>query len=532
MERMIPPTELIAHAIPRLLEEHGLRPHAPVGDEVVFEGEIAGDPFWVMLTPMPREAAGARRAMESLAARFQPSQPPTRRFGLLVLLCSTGADPDLAALAATPPREGTQPVLRAVAIDLADAAVHADLGGLRPMTQVVKTLEKGAKAALAGERPPDLGSIVDQQVALSQAYRAARPWATWAIVASVGALVVVQRHVDPLKKLRLDKLLEGVWRWDLVLANTMIYPAVGEMGIDVVWLVLTVIGVLSLGSLVERLYGRAAFLSIWFLPSLLAAYASYKLSWGIWASPVSAMFGMTGATLAMGFLRTALPWSFRKSLLSGSAPMIVIFALMVFLSGMGAASIGAVVVAGGLLAAVLPFRAPITPDGGPIALRAATWGLAIACLGGVGLAVQRAWLRAEEAPKPTKFVSEEGWSVTAPPGYRVETPEGGGTTLTGGRLQITIQTMPIDAAEPLDRYVREIRQRWRRHGAWFSDEKEEIHGRVWWRLRIRDADGSEERYLADVEGLRVAIEASGEHGAVRDGERDVRSVVESFRASR
>ncbi len=532
---MIPPTELIAHAVPRLLEERGLRPHAPVGDEILFEGEIADDPFWVMITPMPRDAVGARRAMESLASRFKPAQPASRGFGMLVLLRSAGQEPDLAALDATPPREGTEPILRATVLDLAEGTVTGNLGALKPMTGVAKTLERAAKAALAGESPPDLRAIVDQQVNLARAYRAARPWATWAVVATIGGLILVQRYVDPLKKIRLDRLLEGVWRWDLVLANTLLYPVAKEMELaswGTLWLVLTVIGVLSLGALVERLYGRGAFLAMWFAPSLGAAYLAHRLHWGVGAGPVNAMLGLTGCTLAMGFLRRALPWPFRRGLLISSAPMMVIFAIMIWPSGMGSLSIVAAVVGGALLAAVLPFRAPISTDGGPLALRAAAWGMAIACLGGVGLATYRAYLRPVEVPKASEYISPEGWSVTVPPGYKVTTPPDAGTVLDGAGMDITIETMPVPEDGPLDRVVGEEREQFRRAGAGIIDEKTEIQGCFWWNVRIDLGESSDEWYLGDVGDMRVRIQSTGGRGAVRRGAPDLRAVVESFRPVR
>lgn len=532
---MISPSELIAHAVPRLLEERGLRPHAPVGDEILFEGKVAGDPFWVMVTPMPHDAAGARRTMESLASRFKPAQPATRGLAMLVLLRTAGQEPDLAALETIPPREGTEPILRAGVLDLTDGSLLGNFGAIRPMAGVAKTLEKAARAALAGEEPPDLEAIVDREVNLARAYRAARPWATWAVVAAIGGLVLVQRYLDPLKKLRLDRLLEGVWRWDLVLANTMIYPIAKEQelaSMGTIWLVLTVIGVLSLGALVERLYGKGAFLAMWFAPSLGAAYFGHRLHWGVGAGPISAMFGLTGCTLAMGFLRRALPWPFRKGLLVSSAPMMVIFGIMIWFSGMASLSIVAAVAGGAILAAVLPFRAPISADGGPLPLRLAAWGIAIACLGGTGLATYRAWLRPVEVPKVSEHVSGEGWRITVPPGYQVQEAGERHTVLKGAKLSIHIETEPLEEEEPLDRAVGAIRERRRRAGNAIIDEKMEFEGRPWWYMRIDDPVSRTDRYLGDVGGLRVMIEAAGERGAVDHGQADLRSVVESFRPSR
>lgn len=532
---MISPSELIAHAVPRLLEERGLRPHAPVGDEILFEGVVAGDPFWVMVTPMPRDAAGARRTMESLGSRFKPAQPATRGLGMLVLLRTAGQEPDLAALEAIPPREGTEPILRAGLLDLADGSLTGNFGAIRPMAAVAKTIEKAARAALAGEKPPDLEAIVDREVNLARAYRAARPWATWAVVATVAGLVLVQRYLDPLKKLRLDRLLEGVWRWDLVLANTMIYPIAKEQefaSMGTIWLVLTVIGVLSLGALVERLYGRGAYLAMWFAPSLGAAYLGHRLQWGVGAGPISAMFGLTGCTLAMGFLRRALPWPFRRGLLVSSAPMMVIFGISIWFSGMASWSIVAAVVGGGVLAAVLPFRAPISTDGGPLPLRLAAWGIAIACLWGAGLATYREYLRPDEAPKASEHVSEEGWSITAPAGYRVEKAEGGVTIVRNARLSISIETMPADEDGPLDRVVGAERERLRARGASLRDEKLEIGGNPWWWVHMDLGDASDEWYIGDAGGLRVRVHASGSRGAIQKGQADVRAVVDSFRPTR
>ncbi len=532
---MISPTELIAHAVPRLLEERGLRPHAPVGDEILFEGEVIGDPFWVMITPMPRDLPGMWRAMESLAGRFKPAEPASRGFGMLVLIRSGGLDPDhadVAALAGAKPREGTEPVLRAVVLDLSEGSVTGDLGHLKPMKGVAETLEKSARAALAGEKPPDVEAIVDREVNLARAYRASRPWATWAVVAVIAAIVMVQHYTQYVERLKLDEYKTPANRWDLLLTSALVYPVGKQFDTGMIWLVLAAIGVLSLGALVERLYGRAAFLAMWFAPSFAASYLAFKLEWGMAASPIGAMFGLTGCTLAMGFLRRALPWPFRKGLLISSAPMVLIFAIMVWVSKMDALPIVAVVLAGGLLAAVLPFRAPISADGGPLALRAVAWGLAIASLWGVGLATYRAYLRTPEAPKAKEHVSEEGWTITVPAGYQVQQPGNRLTVLKGEKLSIHVETSPIEEEEPLDRQVGAIREQRRRVGHAIIDEKMEIDGRPWWYMRVDDPVSRTDRYFGDVGGLRVMIEAAGDRGAVDLGQADLRSVVESFRPAR
>ncbi len=533
---MIAPTALIAHAIPRLLEGNGLRPHAPVGDEIVFEGEIHGDPFWVMLTPAPHDATGARRTMDSLAARFKPGKPPTRGIALLVLLHGTGAPADLAALDHATPREGTEPILRAAEIDLADGTMRGDVDAIRPLRAVAKTLAKAVRAALAGEAPPDLRAIVAEQTNLALAYRARRPWATWAMTVAIVALFLAQQWTV---------VLRGAMFWpqyrtpssrpDLLFVNTILMPAPSETsGMVVLYLALTVISLLALGAMIERLYGWAAFFAMWFLPAVGAGWWAAKAGWLVLPGPTSPVFALMGATLAMGALRRALPWTFRRSLLVGSAPILLVnILILVFTAREAARETLLAIAGGGLLAAVLPFRAPLTERGGPLVARIAVLLAALACAGQVG---RTAWilLRPAEVAKETPHASEEGWTATAPAGYRVETPAAGVTTFSASGVQITIEAREKhEVQEAPEREVARIRDQWSGlRGSRIAADEEVVTSRARWkRLRV-EGETEFDLYVGEVGEWSVSIRAVGNRGSTQRAAEDVRSVVESFRPTR
>lgn len=533
---MIAPTALIAHAIPRLLEGNGLRPRTPVGDEILFEGDLHGDPIWVMLTPAPHDSVGARRAMESLASRFKPGTPPTRGLALLVLLHGAGAQADLAALDKTTPREGTEPILRAVEIDLSDGTMRGDVDAIRPLRAVAKTIEKAARASLAGEEPPDLRAVVAEQTNLALAYRARRPWATWAMTAAIVALFLAQRWVPALKNAHLDEFRTPVSRPDLVVLSPLLMPpASPDQPMVILMIALTVISLLSLGSMIERLYGWAAYAAVWFLPAMGATWIAFREDWGATPGPTSAVFALMGATLAMGIVRRALPWTFRRSLLIGSAPILIVnILILVFTAREAARETLAAIALGGLLAAVLPFRPPLSARGGPLLVRLALWASAAACLYGLGLAAYRIAPKKAEAPTAQEYRSPEGWSATAPAGYRPEPPVSGGTTFKG-LVSITIEVREEDLVgetpkEEMDRLHRQHTDHPEDRVSVF--EAVTLPSGLWWRMRVSDPGGEADIYIGAVGDRSVKIAAQGEIGQVRTDEAQIRSVVASFRLGR
>src|SRR5262245_25026515 len=121
-----------------------------------------------------------------------------------------------------------------------------------------------------------------------------------------------------------------------------------------------------IGPLVERLYGSARFLMIYLLSGVAGGAGGY-----LWvemqfkpdvpsAGASGAIFGLFGLLAVFGFkYRTELPPNFRKAIRSGIVPVILINLFIgvsiPFIDN--AAHIGGLI-AGGLLALVIPYLAP------------------------------------------------------------------------------------------------------------------------------------------------------------------------------
>lgn len=159
---------------------------------------------------------------------------------------------------------------------------------------------------------------LDRQLEVTRAIGAQRPWATWAILATLGFAFLLQYRegalVDPIAMLRLGAgsstfVAEGEW-FRLVSANFL-------HAIDA-HLVINGLGLVILGGLLERLLGPWRFLIVYFISALGGALASM-----IWsAAPLmmgasTAVFGLVGALLVTErVLRWQLPPMARQSIRS------------------------------------------------------------------------------------------------------------------------------------------------------------------------------------------------------------------------
>jgi rhomboid protease GluP len=119
------------------------------------------------------------------------------------------------------------------------------------------------------------------------------------------------------------------------------------------------------GPQVEKLYGASRFTMIYILSGIAGVALSY------WYHPVTisagasgSLFGMFGALLVFGFkYRNSIPPMFQRAVGKGVIPVIVVNLFIGMLPGIdNSAHVGGLI-AGALLAAVIPFKKPgsITP---------------------------------------------------------------------------------------------------------------------------------------------------------------------------